>query len=96
MKFKFIAVFSKEDERIFDDLKKLVNKIFNAADEIARIQLGTYGVMTTKVRVAAIKEQIVIIYSSSDEGKDSIEIELKKIISDIEKACKNILGKYKY
>jgi hypothetical protein len=91
LKFRFIAVFGKEHEVIFNELTKIVNEIFIAASEIARIQLGEYGNMTEELGKEA-RENRKIIYSRPKAEDDQIELKLQKIINDIDKVCTNILG----
>lgn len=92
LKFRFITVFGKDHEYCFDNLIKSVNKIFLAANEIARIQLGEYGLMTPEKKGKEIRKNYKIIYSTPKEEDDPIEQDLSDTIKAIEKTCRKIIG----
>jgi len=93
LKFRFIAIFGKEHEKVFNDLIIIVNKILFATNEIARIQLGQYGELSPSEKGKEIREHMKIIYSAPRPENDPIEIEFQKIIEYIDKVCRKILGK---
>jgi len=92
LKFRFIAVFGKEHEHLFNDLFKILTNIFFAASELSSIQLSEYCELTPKESSNEIKKQRKIIYSSTKVENDDIEKELQSIIQDVENVCRKIIG----
>lgn len=88
LKFRFIAVFGKEHEQLFNDLFKILTNIFFAASELSSIQLSEYYELTPN----EIKKLRKIIYSSTKVENDDIEKELQSIIQDVENVCRKIIG----
>ena len=90
LKYRFIAIYGLEFEEHFNKFSQIVNKVFAASDEIARIQTGEYGSNAAE-NGKDIKKSREIIYSR-DENEDKLEQELgvaKKVIED---KCRAIIG----
>jgi len=85
LRFRFMVRFGKENEKLFDDLKRIVDEIKVSARELAEL-------WTENTNVEEIKHHKSIIWSG--RADDAIKGRLEKIISDIEEICKPIiLGK---
>jgi len=92
LKFRFISVFGKEHEKLFDELAQIINEIFFASREIAEIKLGEYGEIELSEKVRKLKELQRIIYWSTKTADDPIEQRVKKLIGDVERVCMKIIG----
>lgn len=92
LKFRFIAVFEKEHGKLFDELTNIINEIFFASREIAGIRLGEYGEMEPSEKGKKLRELQRTIYWSTKIKDDPIEQRVKKLIGDVEKVCKKIIG----
>lgn len=92
LKFRFIAIFGKTHEKHFDKIAQILNKIFIAASEIARIRLGEYG-NDPQIIGQEIRKNNLIIYSRGNIKEDEIEQELIKSIEYIEKECRTVIGR---
>jgi hypothetical protein len=92
LKFRFISLFGKEDEKLFDELTKIINEIFFTAREIAGIQLGEYGEMDRAEKGKKMRELQKIIYWNTKVEDDPIEQRVQKLIRDVEKVCRKIIG----
>lgn len=93
LKYRFIALFGKEHEEHFNIFSQTINKIFLAADEIARVSLGEYG-DDKKFNLEMLKNNNKIIYDTiTDRENDFVEKEIQNAIDNIEAACKRIIGK---
>jgi hypothetical protein len=92
LKFRFITVFGREHEKLFDELTKVINEIFFASREIAGIRLGEYGEMAPAERGKKLRELQKIIYWTTKIEDDPIEQRVQKLIKDVERVCKKIIG----
>ena len=92
LKFRFIAVFEKEHGKLFDELTSIINEIFFASREIAGIRLGEYGEMEPSEKGKKLRKLQRTIYWSTKIEDDPIEQRVKKLIGDVEKVCKKIIG----
>ena len=94
LKFRFIAIFGKENIVIFDELEKIINTILNAASELASIRLGEHGEMNEDLRKELVDYKRIIYYRKNEKG-DEIEKQLNELIKNVESICnKIIVGKY--
>lgn len=91
LKFRFIAIHGKEYEKYFDKFTQTVNRIFWASDQIAMVRLGNFGDDKEYIQ-DTMAEAREILYSKSNK-EDKIETELKVAIKEMEKKCKEIIGK---
>jgi hypothetical protein len=92
LKFRFITVFGRDNEKLFDELTKIINEIFFASREIAGIRLGEYGEMETSEKGRKLRELQKTIYWTTKIEDDPIEQRVQKLIKDVEKICKKIIG----
>ena len=92
LKFRFITVFGREHEKLFDELTKIINEIFFASREIAGIRLGEYGEMEPSEKGKKLRELQKIIYWTTKLEDDPIEQRVQKLIKDVEGVCKKIIG----
>lgn len=92
LKFRFLTVFGKEHENLFDELTKIINEIFYASREIAGIRLGEYGEMDPAEKGRKLRELQKIIYWTTVIEDDPIEQRVLKLIKDVERVCKKIIG----
>lgn len=93
LRFRFIAVFGKEHEGLFDELTRIINDIFFASQEIAGIRLGEYGEIEPTEKGKKLRELQRTIYWSTKIEDDPIEQRVKKLLRDVEKVCKEIIGR---
>ena len=91
LKYRFIAIYGLEFEEHFNKFSQIVNKVFAASDEIARIQTGQYG-SDPVANGKDIKKSREIIYSR-DENEDELEKELGVAKKALEEKCRAIIGK---
>lgn len=91
LKYRFIALYGKEYEKHFDKFSQIVNKIFFASDQIARVKLGEYG-NEQELKSKIIIESRADLYGSI-KYDDNIEKELGVAVDAIEQKCRTIIGK---
>ncbi|SRR5260221_12011535 len=94
IKFRFITIFGKEHEKLFDELTRIVNEILFAAQEIARIQLDSYSSIGREERGKEMRELRKTIYSTSRTEDDPIEQRIQKLMKTVEGVCKKIVGEH--
>jgi len=97
IKYRFITLFGKENERYFNDISKLINKIIFASHLLGDLYLrnsNKHTISDTEYRmnVEEIIKNQKIIYRKLDKD-DEIDKELEKIIKGIEKVCYNVISK---
>ena len=92
LKFRFAALYGTAYEKHFDTFPEVVNKIFFASDEIARVQLGEYDDDRPLIREIMIKSRRILYATFKEE--DEIENDLKMAINGIESKCRDIVGNY--
>jgi len=96
LKYRFMAIFGQEKGLPFDDLTKLLNKLFFASYKLER-HWNDQG--TTKFTEEQFQKHIdkmekyeEIIWSDYGEP-DQIKDEINKIVENIETICKSIIEK---
>ena len=92
LKFRFMTVFGKEHEKLFNELNKIMNEVFHGANEIARLQLRHYQTIGAEERGREIRDFHKVIYSTLKIEDDPIEQRIVKLIEDVEKVCKKVIG----
>jgi hypothetical protein len=94
IKFRFFAVFGKENGVPFESLTKLINRLDFAAQEMQAIELGEWGIEDRiQKRKESLKRQNIVFNTKREE--DEIEMEMDKIIKLIESICEQIVNKTK-
>ncbi len=93
LKYRFIALFGKENEEHFNKFSQTINQIFFAADEIARTKLGEYG-NEKEFNLKILRDNSKIIYAKiTDKDNDLIEKEIQNAVDKIETECSKVIGK---
>jgi hypothetical protein len=93
LKYRFIAIFGKEHEEIFNGFFEILRDIFFYSNEIALIKLGEYGYRSASERGKEIKRIMPKVYSASRKDDDEVYLKLQSIIKRIEIVCRDIIKK---
>lgn len=93
LRFRFMVSFGKETEKIFNDLKKIVDEIWVSSNKLAELWTKKLGCTATPTdKEIEIKRYERIIWSYGKD--DPVKLRLENIISEVEELCKPIiLGK---
>jgi len=97
IKYRFVAVFGIKYIEPFNDVNKIVNSIFSAAQILARNYWRNQGTIPmtkeqSKIHLEALKKYESIFWSDFSD-KDEIKIQMNEAIEKMEKICSKILKK---
>ena len=89
MRYRFMAQIGKKEAKPFEDLRKIVNKIFISASILSEIWSKDCNLDEGCWKQK--RKQEAIFWDSFQEN-DPINSELKTIISEIENTCQNVIS----
>jgi hypothetical protein len=88
LRYRFMAIVSKEDAKPFDDLQKVINEILLAANRLSRLWRARNPLDEKTIKRIELNESI--FWSNMTED-DEIANRVDKIVAQIEETCRKII-----
>ncbi len=94
MRYRFMAQIGKTEAEPFEEIRSVLNKIFQAARWLARLwskDTSHYGTEELEKHCETVQKYEAIFWE--DEDDDEISNRVKKAVSDMEQTCNNVIVK---
>jgi hypothetical protein len=92
LRFRFITVFEKKHENLFEELNSILGDVFIAASQITFIRRGDDEGMDRAEKGRKLKQLHKTIYWSDNIEEDPVSQRIKALIDSVEKVCNKIIG----